>query len=87
MCTDLFSHVFSEELMQGSRPMTFQQAAAITGQTHPSPIPSADNRGDIVGILSCESGELFMRYFKEYLEEMFAQYLRRFKFTRRRTLS
>ena len=34
-----------------------------------------DNRGDIVGILSCESGELFMRYFKEYLEEMFSQYL------------
>ncbi len=28
-----------------------------------------------MGILSCESGELFMRYFKEYLEEMFSQYL------------
>lgn len=56
--------------------MTFQQAAANWQDklTHLL-YHLRDNRGDIVGILSCESGELFMRYFKEYLEEMFAQYL------------
>lgn len=33
-----------------------------------------DNRGNVLGILSGESGELFMRYFKEYLVTMFEQY-------------
>lgn len=31
---------------------------------------------NIVGILSCESGELFMRYFTDYLTELFAKYLK-----------
>jgi hypothetical protein len=34
-----------------------------------------DSEKNIVGILSCESGELFMRYFKGYLTEMFTKYL------------
>ena len=33
-----------------------------------------DNKGNVQGVLSGESGELFMRYFKEYLMEMFEQY-------------
>ena len=30
-----------------------------------------DSRSYIKGILSCESGEIFMRYFKEYLYKVF----------------
>ena len=33
-----------------------------------------DNKGNVLGVLSGESGELFMRYFKEYLITMFEQY-------------
>ncbi len=32
------------------------------------------NKGNVLGVLSGESGELFMRYFKEYLITMFQQY-------------
>ena len=33
-----------------------------------------DNRSNVLGVLSGDSGELFMRYFKEYLADMFGQY-------------
>ena len=34
-----------------------------------------DNRTNIRGIFACESGELFMDYFKEYLRTLFDQYM------------
>ena len=33
-----------------------------------------DNKGNLVGILSGESGELFIKFFKEYLAVMFREY-------------
>ena len=32
---------------------------------------TADSAGFLRGILACESGEMFMRYFKEYMEQVF----------------
>ena len=75
MCTDLFSHVFSEELMREQTHDLSAGSGELQDKLTHLLYHLRDNRGDIVGILSCESGELFMRYFKEYLEEMFAQYL------------
>lgn len=38
-----------------------------------------ENQGrDITGILSCESGELFMRFFKQYLSLLFQKYPEQF---------
>ncbi|MDF9409969.1 TetR/AcrR family transcriptional regulator [Pelotomaculum isophthalicicum JI] len=76
MCTDIFSHVFSDELMSekthdfsvGSNDLE----AKLTHILH----HLKDSEKNIVGILSYESGELFMRYFKEYLTEMFSKYLK-----------
>lgn len=33
------------------------------------------NRKNITGILSCESGELFLRYFKQYISEVFSNWI------------
>ncbi|MGI6678333.1 MAG: TetR/AcrR family transcriptional regulator [Dehalobacterium sp.] len=74
LCTDIFNHVFSDELMSenthdfsgGNNNLE----ARLTHILH----HLKDNEKNLVGILSCESGELFMKYFKEYLTEMFIRY-------------
>lgn len=75
MCTNIFTHIFSEDL---SREKTHDFSKDYHGLeqkiTHIL-YHLKDSKCDIVGILSCESGELFMRYFKEYLSEMFLQYV------------
>ena len=75
MCTDIFSHVFSDELMS-EKTHDFSGGnngleAKLTHILH----HLKDSQKNILGILSCESGELFMRYFKGYLTEMFSKYL------------
>lgn len=79
MCTDIFSHVFSDELMS-EKTHDFSGVnngfeAKITHILY----HLKDSKRDVVGILLCESGELFMRYFKEYLSEMFSKYLNQIK--------
>lgn len=75
MCTDIFSHVISDDLTSEK---THDFSAVNNGLeakiTHIL-YHLKDSKRDVVGILSCESGELFMRYFKEYLSEMFSKYL------------
>ena len=75
MCTDIFSHVFSDELMsEETHDFSGNNNGLESKLTHIL-YHLKDNEKNIVGILSCESGELFMKYFKEYLSEMFSQYL------------
>lgn len=75
MCTDIFTHIFSDEL-------TIEQTHDFSSENDSLKQKIAhilyhlkDNKRDIIGILSCESGELFMKYFKEYLIDMFTQYI------------
>lgn len=75
MCTDIFSHVFSDELIS-EKTHDFSGGnngleAKLTHILH----HLKDSEKNITGILSCESGELFMKYFKGYLSEMFSKYL------------
>ncbi len=72
MCTDIFSHVFSDDL---SSEKTHDFSAnknkledRLTHILH----HLRDNKKNIRGILSCESADLFMSYFKGYLAELFA---------------
>lgn len=79
MCTDIFSHVFSDELMS-EKTHDFSGGnnglqAKLTHILH----HLKDSEMNIVGILSSESGELFMKYFKGYLTEMFSKYLKGIK--------
>lgn len=74
MCTDIFHHVFTEELPQeadhdysgGSKSLELKLGHIL--------YHLKEHRNDLRGILSSESGELFMRYFKEYLGDLFERY-------------
>lgn len=69
MCTDLFNHVFSDKLSTEET----HDFSVRTG--NPNEIIThilyhlLDNKRNIIGILSCESGELFLGFFKQYLNE------------------
>ncbi len=81
LCTDIFKHVFSDELMS-ERNHDFSDGgnsleAKLTHILH----HVKDSETNIAGILSCESGELFMGYFKEHLAQMFSKYLNKLTVT------
>ena len=74
MCTDIFDHIFSHELhSETSHDFSLSDHGLQEKITHLL-YHLKDNKGNVLGILSGESGELFMRYFKEYLITMFEQY-------------
>ncbi len=74
MCTDIFNHIFSNELSsEASHDFSSSDHNLKVKITHLL-YHLKDNRGNVLGVLSGESGELFMRYFKEYLAAMFEQY-------------
>jgi len=75
MCTDIFHHVFSEELHSEKTHDFSNDDSGLRSKLTHILYHLKDSGKDITGILTSESGELFMRYFKEYLSEMFGKYL------------
>lgn len=75
MCTDMFRHVFSDELTQEKSHDFSSDNTGLEAKLTHILYHLKDSKSDITGILSCESGELFMKYFKEFLMELFARYL------------
>lgn len=74
MCTDIFDHIFSHELSsETSHDFSSSDHGLQEKITHLL-YHLKDNKGNVLGVLSGDSGELFMRYFKEYLATMFEQY-------------
>ncbi len=73
LCTDIFSHVFSDELMSEKTHdfsgENYVLEAKLTHILH----HLKDSEKNIAGILSSESGDLFMKYFKDYLTELFSK--------------
>ena len=78
MCTDIFRHVFTEELPQehdhdysaGSRSLELKLGHVL--------YHLRENRLNLKGLLASESGELFLSFLKGYLLELFARYLHEF---------
>lgn len=71
MCTDIFLHVFSDDLRQESN-----HDFSRTGRDFEKEITHIlyhlqDNQKKLKGLLSCDSGDIFMGYFKEYLDQTF----------------
>lgn len=75
MCTDIFQHVFSDDIKQ-ERGHDFSHA----GHDFEKEITHIlyhlqENRKNLRGLFSCESGDIFMKYFKDYLYEAFSPYV------------
>ena len=77
LCTEIFDHVFSDNLTEERTHDFSKQERDIRGKITHILYHLNDSRAYIRGILSCESGEMFMRYFKEYLEGVFSEELER----------
>ena len=75
MCTEIFDHVFSATLVSEETHDFSGHHDDLEDRLTHLLYHLKDNKHDIVGILSCESGELFMGFFKQYLTEMFSKYL------------
>jgi len=75
MCTDIFHHVFSKDLQSEQTHDFSSEDQGLQSKLTHILYHLKDSEKNILGILSGESGELFMGYFKEYLSKMFARYL------------
>jgi AcrR family transcriptional regulator len=71
LCTEIFDHVFSEELTR-ERTHDFTGQRDLQAEITHILYHLQESRAYLRGILSGDSGEMFMRYFKEYLEPVFA---------------
>jgi AcrR family transcriptional regulator len=71
LCTEIFEHVFSPELTRERTHDFSVREKDIRGEITHILYHLNDSRVYIKSILSGESGEMFMSYFKEYLEKMF----------------
>lgn len=70
LCDDLFTHVFSEELsVESTHDFSMKTGNPQAMITHIL-YHLLDNKRNIIGILTTESGELFLRFFRRYLNEL-----------------
>lgn len=75
MCTDIFNHVFSDDLEQESNHDFSHAGHNFEKEITHILYHLQDNRKNLKGLLSCESGTIFMNYFISYLHEMFPSYV------------
>lgn len=77
MCSELFQHVFSD-VLSAENTHDFSLSGGDSGSviTHML-YHLRDNKRNIRGILSCESGEMFLQFFRRYLNKLFSSYLPR----------
>ncbi len=75
LCTDIFDHVFSPELtMEATHDFSASSPGLELHLTHIL-YHLQEKRPMLQGLLAEETGGLFMKYFRQYLSEMFAGYL------------
>lgn len=75
LCTDLFEHVFSDHLItETTHDFSGESGSYHTIITHML-YHLRDNRKNIIGILTCESGELFLQFFKQYLNTLVSRHI------------
>lgn len=80
LCTEIFDHVFSEHLTKEDTHDFSSGEKEVKAEITHILYHLQDSRSYLKGILSCESGEMFMRYFKEYLEVLFKKELSKYEF-------
>lgn len=75
MCTDIFQHVFSDDLKRETDHDFSGAGHDFEKEVTHLLYHLRDNRKNLKGLLSCDSGDIFMKYFKDYLYEMFPSYV------------
>jgi AcrR family transcriptional regulator len=76
MCTDIFQHVFSNDLRQESSHDFSHARHDFQEEITHILYHLQDNGKNLKGLFSCDSGDIFMGYFKEYLEETFPVFIK-----------
>ena len=71
LCSEIFDHVFAEELFKEKTHDFSENGKNIKAEITHILYHLQENSRYITRILSCESGEMFMRYFKERLTQVF----------------
>ena len=73
LCSDVFFHLF------GENPCAWEgDDGALEGRLTHVLWHVRDSRGNLAAILTSDSGEVFMGYFKRHLKSLFAAHLRHF---------
>lgn len=68
MCVEIFDHVFFDSLSaEMTHDFSMESEKSEEAITHIL-YHLRENKKNIIGILNCESGELFLRFFGEYLD-------------------
>ena len=75
MCTDIFHHVFTEELPEELDADKLDSSKSLELKLGHVLYHLRENRLNLKGLLASESGELFMRYLKEHLQDLFERYI------------
>ena len=70
MCSDIFDHIFAGDLCDYAGHDHSLQSHLAHILWHLS-----QRKDDVTGILACDSGELFLSYFRERLNTLFTLYL------------
>lgn len=74
MCTEIFNHIFSHELHSASSHDFSESDQGLEERLTHLLYHLKDNHGNIIGLMSGDSSELFLKYFREVLEQVFDQY-------------
>lgn len=75
LCKEIFDHVFSDDLKRESTHDFSARQRDLEAEITHILYHLDDSRPYLKSILSCESGEMFMGYFKEYLTALFSDEL------------
>lgn len=73
MCREIFDHIFEGEICDYS-----EAEETLEGELAHVLYHIKNGKFDIAKILPTEGGEVFMRYFKEYLERLFSAHIKEF---------
>jgi len=74
MCTDIFQHIFNDKLPQEESHDYSTGSQSLEQKLGHILYHLRENKSDLKGILGGESGELFIRFLKKYLRELFERY-------------
>ncbi|MBQ7051003.1 MAG: TetR/AcrR family transcriptional regulator [Firmicutes bacterium] len=74
LCTDIFTHVFTNELPQETEPDKLIGLKSLEIKLGHILYHLREHESDLKGILAGDSNEIFMRYFRSYLEDLFNRY-------------